>query len=475
MVTVLYAAIPVSVIVAVGLLRKWRSRKWGKCVSNTCLKGKTYLITGATSGIGLETTKALVKRKARVIMACRDVPRAKELIADIRKVQPYGGELIPMHLDLASFESIEKFVEVIKAGFYKIDVLINNAGVAIPLERDEKTKEGFEIHFGVNHLGHFYLTKLLIELLKRASPSRIVIVSSSLHEKGVINFADLNSKEEIEKAKQGKVKSRHISAYQNSKLMNCYFMRALADRLKDTGVDVSACCPGFCYTSLFSDIQFRVYLEGKTKLANLPPRSLLCLIYGGGTSHQPIDCNFIKLMFGLTCTVIIFGRWHLSASFLLPLDRVQRRAARVFDDQDLSDRLDPFALRRDVVSLCIFNHICHGECCEEFFGLIPAAAFRYRTSRQKIHPHHLNAWLSTTLRFCRECCRCILTTVITYHQGAETVVYCASEYSIEGRTGVLYRDCAVYDSKYPFDKEVENRLWDVSEQLIKARKPIPID
>ncbi|RVE53240.1 hypothetical protein evm_002073 [Chilo suppressalis] len=335
MVTVLYAAIPVSVIVAVGLLRKWRSRKWGKCVSNTCLKGKTYLITGATSGIGLETTKALVKRKARVIMACRDVPRAKELIADIRKVQPYGGELIPMHLDLASFESIEKFVEVIKAGFYKIDVLINNAGVAIPLERDEKTKEGFEIHFGVNHLGHFYLTKLLIELLKRASPSRIVIVSSSLHEKGVINFADLNSKEEIEKAKQGKVKSRHISAYQNSKLMNCYFMRALADRLKDTGVDVSACCPGFCYTSLF---------------------------------------------------------------------------------------------------------------------------------RYSIKWYHYILMAPVFLLFMK-----------TAKQGAETVVYCASEYSIEGRTGVLYRDCAVYDSKYPFDKEVENRLWDVSEQLIKARKPIPID
>lgn len=79
-----------------------------------------------------------------------------------------------MQLDLASFESIENFVEVVKAGFNKIDVLINNAGVVVPLNYDQKTKEGFEIHFGVNHLGHFYLTTLLLDLLKKATPSRYV-------------------------------------------------------------------------------------------------------------------------------------------------------------------------------------------------------------------------------------------------------------------------------------------------------------
>lgn len=79
---------------------------------------------------------------------------------------------IPLQLDLASFESIEKFVEIVKTGFYKIDVLINNAGVAVPLKHGLTTKEGFEINFGVNHLGHFYLTNLLLDLLKRATPSR---------------------------------------------------------------------------------------------------------------------------------------------------------------------------------------------------------------------------------------------------------------------------------------------------------------
>lgn len=91
---VLYAAVPISVVVAIGLLRKWRSRNWAKCMSNTCLRGKTFIITGANSGIGLETAKSLVKRKARVIFACRDIGKAKQAIAEIRKEQPSGGELV---------------------------------------------------------------------------------------------------------------------------------------------------------------------------------------------------------------------------------------------------------------------------------------------------------------------------------------------------------------------------------------------
>ncbi|CAG5041645.1 unnamed protein product [Parnassius apollo] len=328
----LYAAVPISVLVAIGFIRKWRSRKWGKCVSNTCLRGKTFLITGANSGIGLETAKALVRRKARVIFACRDITKAKEAISAIRKEQPTGGELIPMQLDLASFESIENFVEVIKAGFHKIDVLINNAGVVVPLSQDEKTKEGFEIHFGVNHLGHFYLTNLLLDHLKRASPSRIVVVSSTLHERAKLDFEDLNLRAEIEKAKQGRVSQRRNLGYCNSKLMNVYFVRALADRLRDSGIDVHACCPGFCYTNLFR-------------------KSV---------------------------------RWY------------------------------------------------------HYILMAPVALLFMRSAKQ----------------------------------GSETVVYCASDYSIEGRSGKFYRDCAEYNSKYPFNKEEEIKLWNITEELIKARKPL---
>lgn len=91
---VIYAAIPISVLVAIGLLRKWRSRGWAKCLSTTCLRGKTFIVTGANSGIGLETAKALVHRKARVILACRNIAKGKEAIAEIRKEQPNGGELV---------------------------------------------------------------------------------------------------------------------------------------------------------------------------------------------------------------------------------------------------------------------------------------------------------------------------------------------------------------------------------------------
>ncbi|GBP27793.1 Retinol dehydrogenase 14 [Eumeta japonica] len=316
--SIIYAAVPISVIVAIGLVRKLRSRKWGKCISNTCLRGKTYLITGANSGIGLETAKALARRKARVIFACRNMESAKKAIAEIRKEQPTGGEMIPMQLDLASLESVENFVELVKAGFHKIDVLINNAGVVIPLKEDIKTKDGFEIHLGVNHLGHFYLTNLLLDLLRRATPSRIVVVSSTLHEQGAIDFEDLNLHRLIEDAKKGKIKGRHNPGYSNSKLMNAYFARALAYRLKDSGIDVHTCCPGFTYTNLFR--------------------------------HSV--------------------KWY------------------------------------------------------HYILMSPIFLMYMRTAKQ----------------------------------GAETVVFCATDYSIEGKTGKFYRDCTEYTSKYPFDKEVETKL-----------------
>lgn len=97
---VIYTAIPISVLVAMGLIRKWRSRNWGKCTSYSCLRGKTFLITGANSGIGLETAKTLIRRKARVIFACRDIHKAKEAIEEIRKEQPNGGELVSVSITI---------------------------------------------------------------------------------------------------------------------------------------------------------------------------------------------------------------------------------------------------------------------------------------------------------------------------------------------------------------------------------------
>ncbi|RVE40593.1 hypothetical protein evm_014757, partial [Chilo suppressalis] len=167
---------------------------------------------------------------------------------------------------------------------------------------------------------------------------------------------------------------------------------------ENTPLTASATSIGILGVDISSDVQFRDHLEGKAKLASkklgvlnrsrmyFTPAHRLQLYKAQVRPHMEY-CSHL---------------WAGAPQYqLLPLDRIQRRAARFVDDQDLSDQLDPLALRRDVASLCIFYLIYHGECSEELFGLIPAAAFCHRTSRQKFHPHHLDAWLFTTVRFCR--------------------------------------------------------------------------
>lgn len=126
-----------------------------------------------------------------------------------------------MHLDLASFDSIRKFSKEVLQKYMKIHVLINNAGVYFPLTDSQKTKDGFEMNFGVNHLGHFLLTNLLVERIKESAPSRIVIVSSGLHERGVIDLDDLN----MEKRREISHNIRVNPAYCASKLANVYHCR----------------------------------------------------------------------------------------------------------------------------------------------------------------------------------------------------------------------------------------------------------
>lgn len=125
--------------------------------------------------------------------------------------------------------------------FSKIDILVNNAGVSYPYKDRVKTLDGFEIHFGVNHLGHFLLTNSLLSLIHKSDYKRIVIMSSMLHERGKIYLDDLN----LSKLEHS------VTAYANSKLENYYFCKELAERNKDTDLKVYAVCPGWVYTSLF--------------------------------------------------------------------------------------------------------------------------------------------------------------------------------------------------------------------------------
>jgi NAD(P)-dependent dehydrogenase (short-subunit alcohol dehydrogenase family) len=229
------------------LLRKFREYQWGWVRSTGSLKDKLYIVTGANSGIGLEATKALVSRQATVIMACRNMKKAGEAIKTIRE-EVVDGDLIPLELDLASFDSIQTFVDVIRTQYPYFDCLINNAGVRVLIAAKQTSNENFEIHAGVNHLGTFLLTRLLDPQIRK-NKARIVIVASQMHEMATLHVDDF----EVLHEPKGLLKSFDAfnALYDNSKLMNVYFARELYKR----GYDVHVICPGLCATEIFHKSQ----------------------------------------------------------------------------------------------------------------------------------------------------------------------------------------------------------------------------
>ena len=213
---------------------KRRDRLWK---STETMDGKTAIVTGANCGIGEATALELAKRHARVILACRDLQSAEGAVKYIRRYTS-NGELVVRKLDLASLTSVRDFCGQILAEESQIDVLVNNAGI---FQCDyAKTEDGFEMQMGVNHLGHFLLTNLLLDSMKHSAPSRIIVVSSALHKYGTINFDDINSEMEYDKKK----------SYSNSKLANALFARELSHRLVGSGVNVYCIHPGFVATNL---------------------------------------------------------------------------------------------------------------------------------------------------------------------------------------------------------------------------------
>ena len=210
----------------------------GWCSSNARLDGKTVVITGCNTGIGKITALDMSKRGAKVVMLCRDTDKANIAAAEI--TAQTKGEVSVESCNLASLRSISDCVDRLNKSLKKIDILINNAGVALcPLSR---TEDGFEMQMGTNHFGHFYLTNLLLPLIKKAAPgARIVNVSSLAHKKAKIYWDDVN----WEKTPYDSVK-----AYGQSKLANILFTRELAERLEGSGVTVYCLHPGVIATEL---------------------------------------------------------------------------------------------------------------------------------------------------------------------------------------------------------------------------------
>lgn len=206
--------------------------------SSQRLDGKTVVITGANTGIGKETAIDLAKRGARIIMACRDMERGQAALKEV--VENSANENVTcMKLDLSDTKSIREFADNINKGEEKLNILLNNAGVMVcPYG---KTADGFEMQIGVNHMGHFLLTYLLLDLIKKSAPARIITVSSVAHKFGSINLEDINSEKSYDKN----------GAYAQSKLANVLFTRSLAKRLEGTGVTAYSLHPGVVQTDLW--------------------------------------------------------------------------------------------------------------------------------------------------------------------------------------------------------------------------------
>lgn len=201
--------------------------------------GKTAIVTGANVGLGFETAKALAQKGMKVIMACRNPEKASKAKAQIIEHYP-NANLELIGLDLSDLKSIDEFVETIKLRYTRLDVLINNAGVMVPPYT--LTPNGFELQFGVNHLGHFYLTAQLFDLLIRTPDSRVVPIASIAHKFGSINFSDIHSEHTYSKQK----------AYAQSKLANLLFSFELDRRLKAANLSTKAIAahPGVSATNL---------------------------------------------------------------------------------------------------------------------------------------------------------------------------------------------------------------------------------
>ncbi|XP_051537933.1 retinol dehydrogenase 12-like isoform X1 [Myxocyprinus asiaticus] len=249
--------------------------------SDVQLDGKTAIVTGANTGIGKETARDLAKRGARVILACRDMVKAEQAASDIsREVE--NATVMARQLDLADTKSICDFAELIYNTEKSLHLLINNAGVAIcPYST---TADGFETQFGVNHLGHFFLTFLLMDLLKHSAPSKVINVSSLAHSMGNIHFVDLNSK-----------KSYHpVKAYVQSKLANVLFTRELATRVEETGVSVYAVDPGLVKTDLIRHMKKSLQFFVKTFgfLIKTPAEGAYTILYCALTPDLPTGAYY---------------------------------------------------------------------------------------------------------------------------------------------------------------------------------------
>lgn len=197
----------------------------------TNMQGKVILVTGATNGIGLEAARVLARMGAHVAIVGRNPQKTRDAAATL--TQETGGDVTPLIGDLSVLAGVHQVAEAFKTQFDRLDVLLNNAGAVF--NTYQRTADGYEMTFALNHLNYFLLTHLLLDMLKASAPARIVNVSSDAHRVGKMDFDNL----------QAEKRFGGFRAYGMSKLANVMFTYELARRLEGTGITVNALHPGF--------------------------------------------------------------------------------------------------------------------------------------------------------------------------------------------------------------------------------------
>lgn len=214
------------------------------------MQGKTVIVTGANSGIGRITAMELARRGARVIMACRTMETANQARDEIVK-ETNNQNVVVQKLDLGSLQSVRDFAAEIIKTEPRLDVLVHNAGMANTFGR-KTSPDGIEITMATNHYGPFLLTHLLIDLLKKSKPSRIVVVASELYKFSSLDLNNMNP-------------TRKLPAYLYyvSKYANILFTNELARRLEGTGVTANCLHPGMIDSGIWRNVPFPLNLPVK--------------------------------------------------------------------------------------------------------------------------------------------------------------------------------------------------------------------
>lgn len=280
--------------------------------------GRTIVVTGANSGLGLESIRVLVRKRAHAILACRDLERGQAARERVLQETP-GASIEVMRLDLASLDSIRAFAAALPARCERIDVLMCSAGVMATPRRT--TADGFELQFGTNHLGHFALTGLLLPMIRYVPRSRIVAVSSTGERYGRIRFDDLMGERSYDRWR----------AYGQSKLANVLFAYELQRRLaaaRSPTISLAA-HPGFAATGLRHELR-----------TTEPSRFQRMLGHVFEGISQSAEMGVLPLLYAATAIGVQGGEYYGPDGFLERTGWPKRlRSSRRSYDAELARRL----------------------------------------------------------------------------------------------------------------------------------------